>query len=858
MILTGLTRNTDLNGRRVALVDFTDGRWDVVLPDGTQLRVRRENLEPDVEAARDTLRDRGLPQSAAYLSYQLGRQAGLSGAQNPRPAMEQVARRPRKNNGAVVTGLTEKNVEVSDVAVAFGGETETKVTTLKDSTWQLDILDYSRQDAIVGYALVAVDVANRQVYGELMADKSAIETRDAFARMIGDDEQEPKTSSDPGVPAMVDTDHDRAFTGAFRLYLEQKGITHRLKTDAKYSHNNLGSVDNVMGRIRSYLRKRLTEEAVPGRDNVRDWPNFFEEAVEAQNEKRYNVLSNMRPTELYNKDNKPQNEAAEHTIFKIQKDMAAGFAKNKRKQDNLKSEIDRTQTFRVPIDIGYQPGRFSRRITQSLFSGQTHKVDVAATDARGNPSRVVSQRDGRSYPLSTIDIVEASSADVTIPERLQRNPRRQRADMERHLDGYLQAGVEYLLSSEAGPGNYEGQELGTDAQEATVEDFGEHIVGAVPPNTYDGFRQHLSEVGIRAGAPNRLYVKFIEFWRAVLGLRNRKKVVFLREDRREDEDPDDLPPDVPEPAPPPPRERSPSPPPPPRPSPEPRPQDPRYQRLNRLGLSYLYRAPALPAPEVEEELAPVAAVSLSPEAEQLLEDFRAWLTANGKSNPKMYVSAIRSLIANSTAWSETMYEVAQGLGDNNQGIAFVDNLDVAVAGQSTPFTEALYQEGTQFNQKVSMVRLWQLWRRGGETGASKKKNVSAARASAQAKAAAPASADEEARIQAALAKVEAGLSGNQQTKRGRKNKFEQFLRNARGSEAMRVILEWFDSRHPGLRGLALADAITEQDWKDLQVYLQNIPNFPLRRGGRSVAYSSAATALRDDLRKAWQAYSSDQ
>ena len=137
----------------------------------------------------------------------------------------------------------------------------------------------------------------------------------------------------------------------------------------------------------------------------------------------------------------------------------------------------------------------------------------------------------------------------------------------------------------------------------------------------------------------------------------------------------------------------------------------------------------------------------------------------------------------------------------------------------------------------------------------RKKQVSAARASAQAKAAAPASADEEARIQAALAKVEANTTGNQQTKRGRKNKFEQFLRNARGSEAMRVILEWFDSRHPGLRGLALADAITEQDWKDLQVYLQNIPNFPLRRGGRSVAYSSAATALRDDLRKAWQAYS---
>ena len=78
----------------------------------------------------------------------------------------------------------------------------------------MDIFDWSRQDALYGYALVAVDVANRQVYGELMADKSAIEARDAFARMIDDTEDDPKTSSSPGVPAMVDTDHDRAFVGA--------------------------------------------------------------------------------------------------------------------------------------------------------------------------------------------------------------------------------------------------------------------------------------------------------------------------------------------------------------------------------------------------------------------------------------------------------------------------------------------------------------------------------------------------------------------------------------------------------------------------------------------------------------------
>jgi hypothetical protein len=451
--------------------------------------------------------------------------------------MEQVTNRLKKGGGAVVTGLVEKESDNTEQAL-FEGDPE-KFTTLEASTWQLDILDYSRQDAIAGYALVAVDVATREVYGELMADKSAIEARDAFARMLKDDGETEQSSLDPGVPAMVDTDHDRAFGGAFRLYLEAKSITHRLKTDARYSHNNLAMVDGVMGKIRSFIRKRLTEEAVPGQDNTSDWPEYFEEAVEAQNNKRYGVLSNMKPEELYNEKSKPKNEAAEHTIFKIQKDMVAGFAKNKQKQDNLKSEIDRTQTFRVPIDIGYQPTRFGRRITQSIFSGQTHRVDVAATDAQGNPSRVVSQRDGRSYPLSTIDIVEAGSADVVIPDRAQRNPRRQREVMEAHLEDYRDAGLEFLANAVAGQGNYEGVQLATNAEEATVEDFGENIIAMVPPGTYEGFRLHLSRIGIRAGQPNRLYVKFIEFWRAYFGLRNRKKIVFLREERFEDEDPDD-------------------------------------------------------------------------------------------------------------------------------------------------------------------------------------------------------------------------------------------------------------------------------------------------------------------------------
>ena len=146
MRLTGLVRNADLNGRLVALLDFTDGRWDVVTSDGRRLRVLPANLEPDEEGAQIALQDRGLPQTASYLAYEIGRQAGLPRAMNPRPAVEQVTDKLPRGGGAVVTGLVEKESDNTEQAL-FEGDPE-KFTTLEASTWQLDILDYSRQDAI--------------------------------------------------------------------------------------------------------------------------------------------------------------------------------------------------------------------------------------------------------------------------------------------------------------------------------------------------------------------------------------------------------------------------------------------------------------------------------------------------------------------------------------------------------------------------------------------------------------------------------------------------------------------------------------------------------------------------------------
>ena len=541
-VLQRLVQRPALNGQ-VVRVDLNswNGTTYRVRAGGEALRVlpgHLRELREDDAAIR--VQDQGRAVSQARVDYERAR---LERRPAVLPAEDEVAKRPKKVDGAVVTGLTQKETDVGE-----------NVVTLKDSTWQVDILDWSRQDAPYGYALVAVDVANRQVYGELMADKSSREARDAFARMIGEEDDDPKMANEPGVPNMVDTDHDAAFRGAFQVFLQQKGISHRMKTDAMYSHNNLAQVDRVMGLIRRYIRGRLVADARPGgADNVQDWPDYFDDAIQAQNDRRSSALSDMRPTDLYDEDGKPEEtEEAQATLFKIEKEMAAGFHKNKEKQDRKKSELDRTQAFRVPISVGRQPTRFSYRITQNNLSGEVHRIDPVATAALNNLSRVrgrhnedqagvvVSVLDGRSWPISVIEPVEQGSRDVTIPERLQRNPVRKRQEMEGKLMPYREEGRRLLQAkTSAGAQVYEGTRIATDVGEMSVEAFGDSIVAHVPPGTFQAFRALLATVGIRAGDAVRLYVKFIEFWKGYFLLRERKRLVRLRAEPADEADTDD-------------------------------------------------------------------------------------------------------------------------------------------------------------------------------------------------------------------------------------------------------------------------------------------------------------------------------
>ena len=97
---------------------------------------------------------------------------------------------------------------------------------------------------------------------------------------------------------------------------------------------------------------------------------------------RFSILITKR--ELQVEEAKPlETEEAQATLFKIEKDMAEGFHKNKDKQDRKKADLDAMGGFRVPESVGRQPTRFGYRITQNRMSGEVGTTDSWSSMTQG-------------------------------------------------------------------------------------------------------------------------------------------------------------------------------------------------------------------------------------------------------------------------------------------------------------------------------------------------------------------------------------------------------------------------------------------------------------------------------------------
>ena len=97
----------------------------------------------------------------------------------------------------------------------------------------MDLMDMSNKRGHHGYAMVAVDTATRQVYGQLMRNKTVDNIIHSFSALIGHVEGEDEPTQKPQVPQVIDMDQEAGWTraAAFREFLQRKGIHQRFKTD---------------------------------------------------------------------------------------------------------------------------------------------------------------------------------------------------------------------------------------------------------------------------------------------------------------------------------------------------------------------------------------------------------------------------------------------------------------------------------------------------------------------------------------------------------------------------------------------------------------------------------------------------
>ena len=154
--------------------------------------------------------------------------------------------------GAVATTLAPKEV--------FSDKQQRVIEkpSVAGATWAADLIDARNLGAESGFALVAIDIATRKAPGVLMNGKTTRDILRAFQEILP--ASGARTHLDAGGPSKLILDQERGWrTPAFLAFLAERGIGAHFKED-KFAANALAPVDNLIKRIKQYLRKRLTEE----------------------------------------------------------------------------------------------------------------------------------------------------------------------------------------------------------------------------------------------------------------------------------------------------------------------------------------------------------------------------------------------------------------------------------------------------------------------------------------------------------------------------------------------------------------------------------------------------------------------
>ena len=213
----------------------------------------------------------------------------------------------------------------------------------------------------------------------------------------------------------------------------------------------------------------------------------------------------MAPNEIFGQNGAPINENAEHTVFNLEQEQAEKMKKNKEKHQRLKSNLIREGAFRIPVDLAFN----KKRALQASHSGEVHGIQ------NFEGTRVVSTRDDKAYPISTIEPANRASLSVRLPPRLQRPGRIGKGEQRQMLEEYVGIGKAFLrpLRDQSSP----------------IELFDEELRKA------PGYEAALQRAGFR-NAPGDQYRATGKFISLFGDFKQVRKTVYLELDASTDDD----------------------------------------------------------------------------------------------------------------------------------------------------------------------------------------------------------------------------------------------------------------------------------------------------------------------------------
>ena len=160
----------------------------------------------------------------------------------------------------------------------FGGKV---VATAVNDRWAADLIDQKASRGRDGETaiLIVQDIFSRKLFARALHRKTAQETADAFEEII----------SEGGAPRELTTDKALEWTGAFAELVEREGIARRYKPVGDAFANDIATLDNAIGNVRSAL----------GRTRAgKDWPSKLQGIIDGYNETPHSGVMNTQPSDV--------------------------------------------------------------------------------------------------------------------------------------------------------------------------------------------------------------------------------------------------------------------------------------------------------------------------------------------------------------------------------------------------------------------------------------------------------------------------------------------------------------------------------------------------------------------------------